>query len=212
MRPFLVLLLCACSAPEPTTPPPAAPVRAPADAAVVVAVDAAPAHGPARSATQQLVDELAAKGYKVSAGSKPSETVVCSANNCVCLAELECGAGPCITLEKNLAVFDAARKSKDRPVDCELADTGTSCDGSFFRFEGDIYRLETRFFDKSGALIGQRNATDNFEYCGGKARVRYMGAQPRCAAATNVKTICTDHKHDRPLPDPRADLDGALAH
>lgn len=164
--------------------------------------------------TKELVADLVAKGFKAKAAGT-GETLVCNKDGgCVCLVELSC-KGPCITLEKNLAAFKQALHpppDSDRSVDCEIADTGMLCEGSFFRFQGDMYRDETRYFDKAGNLIGQYNTSgDSFEYCGGKARVRYMGAQPRCEKPSAVKTICSDGKKHAPVPDPRGRLERALA-
>ena len=196
MRRWLVLALAACG--SKTAPPP-------------VSQTTVPDHPAAADPTSaQLVAALEAKGYKVKP-VKGGETLVCGSQGCACFAALDCH-GPCITLERNLAIFDEARKSPTHPVMCELADTGTLCGQKYFRFEGDIYRLETRYFGADGRLVGQRNATDYAEYCDHQAMVRFEGAVPDCAAATDVTTICTDHQHDHPLPNPRSlvlDLLGA---
>ena len=197
MAPTMVVLL-GCSGGG-TAPAP--PVTAPPSATVATTP---PTTTPAAaSATKALVAELAAKGYRTSAAG-PGETLVCGQHACACLAELAC-KGDCITLAKNLEIFKQAQG-----VSCELADTGALCGGSYFRFEGDIYRLERRYFGADGRLSGQRNATDYPEYCGGKAMYRYEGDIPNCAQTTNVTTLCTDHHHDRPLPNPRDDLMFAL--
>ncbi|MFT3696649.1 MAG: hypothetical protein QM831_26145 [Kofleriaceae bacterium] len=201
---WLAILLVACGQP----PAPAAPAESPG-------VDFPPRApiltSPNGAGAKELVAEMVAKGMTATPGDKPGETLVCNATqSCVCMVELECPAGGCLTLAHNLDQFDRALHSDTTTVSCELADTGTLCDGSYFRFEGDIYRWETRYFDASGHAIGQRNATDDPEYCGGQASTRFIGAQPRCAKATNVKTICTDHQHDHPLRNPRALLEDEL--
>ncbi|MFT3696650.1 MAG: hypothetical protein QM831_26150 [Kofleriaceae bacterium] len=225
MRWFLVLLAAcgteAVPAPAPTTPAPAAPLASPppVDAAVDATVadkeDVIPelTTSPQNATTKQLIAELVAKGYTATPTKNSSETLVCKGEACACMAELRCKGG-CPTLKQNLAVFDKAlnHPSDDRTVDCDIAETGEICGDAFFRFEGDIHRIERHYFDANGVMIGKvDNADDYFPYCGGKARVRFMGAQPRCAKPTNVKQLCSNGKPHEPQQDPRSMLDGNLA-
>lgn len=112
---------------------------------------------------------------------------------CVCLEELPCAAaGTCANYEQNLAILrEALAKPVDgRTVSCERAETGR-CDGfRYLDFSGDIDRHEMRWFDASGALVGQRNWTDYPAYCGGRSRTRFQGRVPRCAAAARDELIC----------------------
>jgi hypothetical protein len=121
-----------------------------------------------------------------------TETLVCGTAGCVCMQALDCPGGNCITLAANLAGFrKALARTTDPTVSCELADTGRFCDLSYFRFEGDLYRLETRYFGPDGRLVGQNNATDYPAYCGGKAQRRFRGRVPDCEKrARDVKLIC----------------------
>lgn len=188
------MLLAACAPPAPSLP------TAPVTRAAIVS------HG-------ELVSRLAAHGFTITP-VESGESLACNARGaCVCLSELACG-NDCITLAHNLEVFEAARRGEDeRSVTCELADTGKLCDTSYFRFEGDIYRWEDRYYDASGRLIGQKNATDDDEYCGGKTNVRFMGAVPDCREhARDVHLICSDGHTDRtPLGNPMDRLLGSLA-
>jgi hypothetical protein len=142
-----------------------------------------------------LLTRLAAQGITITTVGD-GETLACQHGACVCLTELRC-KGECITLARNLEGFEQALRGNadGREVNCELADTGKLCDISYFRFEGDIYRLEDRYFDATGHLVGQRNSTDYNQYCGGKAHVRFMGAVPDCRErARDVRLLCTDHR------------------
>jgi len=160
-----------------------------------------------------IVQRLTTAGYQLTP-LESGDTLACSqkTGGCICLTELRC-KGECITLDHNLDVFRQAleRGPDDRMVTCELADTGKQCDTSYFRFEGDIYRLEYRYFDSAGRLVGQRNATDYPEYCDGKAMAQFAGAIPDCREpAREVKTVCTDHAHEHAMPNPMDDLLGFL--
>lgn len=158
---------------------------------------------------EALLAQLAGRGYTITK-LDGGDALACDANGgCICLTELHCN-GECITLDHNLAVFrEALARTEGRTVTCELADTGKLCDTSFFRFEGDIYRLEYRYFDASGRLVGQRNATDYPEYCGGRAMAQFAGSIPDCSdPPRDVRTICSDHEHDHPMPNPLEDLLG----
>lgn len=148
-----------------------------------------------------LIARLEARGAKVT-HLADGQTLVCPQHaHCVCLTELHCD-GECITLAKNLDIFQRALRGEGKgSVSCEIADTGKLCDTSYFRFEGDIYRWEDRYFDASGHLIGQRNGTDYPEYCGGKAGTRIMGAVPDCKSpARDVKRICNDDENANAPP------------
>ena len=174
--------------------PAASPVTAPAPAP---AVDAG-------SPSAAIAARLAARGYTIEALS-PTETLACGAGGCVCLADLECD-GSCITLEENLAVFADARKTGT--VDCEIADTGKLCDFSFFRFEGDVYRWEQRYFAPSGRLAGIRNVTDYPAWCGGRARAQFTGIVPDCGQAPReVKVLCKDDRSYSSVANPAAQLE-----
>lgn len=128
-----------------------------------------------------------------------TETLVCppgSESECFCLKQLDCAAGGCITLQENLAAFRTALKRDYERVSCELADTGKYCDLDYFRFEGDIYRLEVRYFGHDGRLLGQSNATDYPEYCEGKAMHQFEGQVPDCKMQPrDVEVICSDPRY-----------------
>lgn len=193
MRWFALGLVACTPASHPAPPAPPAPIVAHAE----------------------LVIRFAARGATIKQLAS-GDTLACSPHGaCICLTELQC-KGECITLAKNLAVFEQALNGDNdgRSVSCEIADTGRLCDASYFRFEGDIYRWEDRFFDAGGHLIGQRNATDYPEYCDGQANIRFMGAAPDCSApARDVKRICSDaaNRERPPLGNPLADLLGSVA-
>jgi hypothetical protein len=159
-----------------------------------------------------LRSRLAAQGIAITPVGD-GEALACRDGACVCLAELRC-KGECITLAHNLEVFERALRgdTDGGGVTCEVAGTGKLCDTSYFRFEGDIHRIEDRYFDATGHLVGQRNSTDYNEYCGGKAHVRFMGAVPDCRErARDIRLICTDHRHDAtPLGNPMDRLMGFL--
>ncbi len=191
---WLVFVVAACGSGR----PPKAGITAPA------------ARGPSTLvAHADLVQRLTTAGYQLTP-LDGGETLACNQKTgaCICLTELRC-EGDCITLENNLEVFRQAlaRGPDDRMVTCELADTGKQCDTSYFRFEGDIYRLEYRYFDSTGRLVGQRNATDYPEYCNGRAIAEFAGAIPDCREpARDVKTICSDHSHEHAMGNPMDDL------
>jgi len=197
---LLILATCGCGRHEVSHPPDPAIANTPSPQQ----------QEPGENATAALVTELASLGYTTKRAGK-GEAVVCGTRGCVCLAELAC-EGPCITLQDNLAAFkEALARTSGNTVSCELADTGKLCGLSYFRFEGDIYRLETRYFGADGRLIGQRNTTDYNEYCNGASHVRFEGAVPSCPSGPrDVTVICTDHQHDRAVRDPRGDLMGFL--
>jgi hypothetical protein len=194
------MFLVACGGPT-TAPPPTAPPPSGSASAATTTTAAMPAASPRES----LAAVLAAKGYTVT-NADPDETLVCNGpdGGCICLVDLGCEGTSCMTLDENLDVFkDALAAKGDVQVTCELADTGTLCDGSYFRFEGDIYRLEVRYFGADGHLIGQRNATDYTAYCHGRAMYQFAGTIPDCAApATDVQILCSDGHHERPLQNP----------
>ena len=134
---------------------------------------------------------------------------MCSAEGngeCLCLAPLDCGEGGCITYEANVAAF---RQVLEKPpegvkVYCDRAEVGR-CDAfRYFDFEGDVERRELRWFDATGALVGQRNVTDYQAYCGEQTRVRYQGRVPRCGQLSGSEHICGDQK--RPAKTPLEDL------
>jgi hypothetical protein len=112
---------------------------------------------------------------------------------CVCLEPLPCAAaGTCANYDQNLAILrEALAKPADgRTVSCQRSETGR-CEGfRYLDFSGDIDRHEMRWFDASGALVGQRNWTDYPEYCGGRARTRFQGRVPRCASPAREELIC----------------------
>jgi hypothetical protein len=197
---FVVALatLAGCGGPETQPPPPPVTTTQPP---VVVAADAAPPVSPRVA----LAAALAAKGFTVD-NTHPDETLVCNGTDggCVCLVDLGCDGPSCMTLDENLDIFrDALGAKGNVRVTCELADTGRLCDGSYFRFEGDIYRFEDRYFGPDGRLIGQRNATDYPEYCHRRAMFQYAGTIPDCATPpTDVQILCSDKHHERPLRNP----------
>lgn len=155
---------------------------------------------------------LAAKGYKIEAVDADG-TLVCSADSCVCLVDLDCAGTGCITLDENLDAFrDALGGKGGAQVSCELADTGRLCDGSYFRFEGDIYRYEDRYFGADGHLIGMKTSTDYTEYCHGRAMYQFAGTIPDCAKpATDVKVLCSENGRNRPIGNPMELLLWAIA-
>ncbi len=167
----LAILVTACGSSPPAKPP--APVQ------------------PARLLTIADLERAGATTTKIS----DTETLVCGPNDgeCVCMKDLSCSGTSCITLAANLDGFKQALKRDTNPVYCELADTGQFCDLSYFRFEGDIYRWETRYFGPDGHLVGQTNATDYPEYCGGKAMRQFTGRIPDCSMQPRkVEKICAD--------------------
>jgi hypothetical protein len=183
-------------------------------AAVACAAPTHPAGPPPHAelvSHDELVTRVAARGATITR-LPGGDALACNAYRCVCLAELHCD-GECITLAHNLDGFTRALAGTEgRTVRCELADTGRLCDASYFQFDGDIYRFEDRYFDATGHLIGQRNATDFGEYCDGRANIRVMGAVPACREpARDVKVICGDRHRRPPLSDPFADLLDVLA-
>lgn len=202
--PVILLILAACGGGRHDVPP------QPPEPAVANTSPPPAAQESGANTTAALVAELASLGYTTKPAGK-GETVVCGTWSCVCLAELAC-EGPCITLRDSLAAFkEALARTSGNIVSCDLADTGTLCGLSYFRFEGDIYRFETRYFGADGRLIGQRNVTDYGEYCNGASNVLFKGAVPSCPSGPrDVKVICTDHRRDHAVQDPRADLMGFL--
>jgi len=132
-------------------------------------------------------------------------------SSCFCLKQLDCKSDDCFTLQSNLDGFRAALARDTETVLCELADTGKFCDLSYFRFEGDIYRFEVRYFGADGRLLGQSNATDYPEYCEGRAMRQFTGRVPDCKMQPrDVEVICADPRYrDQAgkLTNPRAWID-----
>lgn len=162
---------------------------------VVAACATPPPKGPEPSsppASLLTIADLHAAGITFSYVSA-TETLACDPDGgCTCIAQLDCN-GECITLAENLATFRKALARDHRPVYCELADTGRFCDLSYFRFEGDIHRIETRYFDAAGKLVAQTNSTDYPEYCGGKSLRRIRGRVVDCPAKPReVDVICAE--------------------
>ncbi|HEX4416621.1 MAG TPA: hypothetical protein VH165_01925 [Kofleriaceae bacterium] len=188
----VVMLLAACGA-----------------ASAAPATSGTPGAGPADKVTPAkllTVADLAAAGAKITKISD-TESLVCGTSGCICMKDLACGTKGCVTLADNLAAFRKALARDTQPVYCEIADTGQFCDLSYFRFEGDIDRWETRFFDASGQLVAQRNGTDYPAYCGGKAHLQVAGRIPDCAMKPrHVELICAQRNFKSKagvLPNPR---------
>ncbi len=142
--------------------------------------------------SREQLKELGLREVKVDA----ENVLLCGGTDesaCVCLEELPCAAaGSCTNYDQNLAILrEALAKPADgRSVSCERAETGR-CDGfRYLDFSGDIDRHEMRWFDASGALVGQRNWTDYPAYCGGRARARFQGRVPRCTSPARQELIC----------------------
>ena len=154
------------------------------------------------------VDELRALGSSASAAGH-GEMLVCSTEGngeCLCLTSLDCGEGGCITYESNVK---ALREVLEKPpegvrVFCDRAEVGRCYAFRYFDFEGDVERQELRWFDETGALVGQRNVTDYEAYCGKQTRVRYQGKVPRCEQLSGSEHICGEQK--RPGMTPLQDL------
>jgi hypothetical protein len=163
---------------------------------------------PPPAAPYYSVEELRALGLAASAAGD-GEMLVCSAEGngeCVCLASLDCGEGGCITYEANVTAFRQVLEKAPQGVKvyCDRAEVGR-CDAfRYFDFEGDLERRELRWFDETGALVGQRNVTDYEAYCGHQTRVRYQGRVPRCEKLSGSEHICGEHR--RPARTPLEDL------
>jgi hypothetical protein len=151
--------------------------------------------GPVKPAVLLTIADLEHAGATTTKISD-TETLLCGKSGCMCMKELDCAGDECITLAENLDVFRKALARDTHRVYCELADTGRFCDLSYFRFEGDIYRWEVRYFGTDGRLVGQSNATDYDEYCEGKATRQFMGRLPDCAMQPrDVELICSQPEY-----------------
>ena len=126
-----------------------------------------------------------------------TEEVHCDAGQCWCAALLGCGGKdqkPCVTYDENVSIFRTALKGvgtgkERRTVTCEQAEIGTCGDYRYFFFDGDIHRTELRFFDKTGAFVGEIALTDYPEYCQDRASKRVRGSIPECTLA-RTELIC----------------------
>jgi hypothetical protein len=154
-----------------------------------------------------IAARLHARGYTVEPLAS-GETLACGRGGCVCLADLACDGG-CMTAETNLAVFAAAHRTGT--VACGRAERGKLCDFSFFRFEGDLYRSEQRYFASSGRLVGIREVTEVPHWCGGRARARFTGLVPDCGQAPrDVTVVCDDARAYPAVGNPAAQLEQFL--
>ncbi len=127
----------------------------------------------------------------------------------VCLKPLPCAkTGECISLKENLAVFRKALQSgQERKVSCERAEVGRCGEYRYFLFEGDIHRYEVRWFDASGKLVGQRNTTDDWAYCGGALHA-YWGQVPYCTSTVVEQILCG--RRGTPVSPPLRDMQSLL--
>jgi len=150
--------------------------------------------GPITHAKLLGADDLAARGATVKK-INDHESLVCG-DDCICLTDLGCEGGECMTLDQNLAIFRKALDRDYHTVDCNLADIGKLCDLQYFRFDGDIYRYEIRYFGPDGRLVGQSNTTDYPEYCEGQAMRQFSGRIPDCKMKPwDVEIICSEDSY-----------------
>jgi hypothetical protein len=140
------------------------------------------------------LEELRGLGLILTSAGE-GETLVCGSeanSQCLCLMPLECASAGCIQLSENVAAFRSAltQPAPGTKVQCDRAGVGDCGAFRYFDFQEDLYRREVRWFDASGALVGQRDVTDYAAYCGKQTRVRYVGRIPKCGAATARELLC----------------------
>lgn len=141
-------------------------------------------------------DELTELGFKI-IKLNDRQKLLCSKGNdkdCVCIEDLKCNEpnSNCIKFKNNIDIFrSAVADGQDgRTVSCERAEIGVCGNLQYFRFDGDNYLRELRWFDMKDNLVAQRNSTDYFAYCNGKARTRFMGKIPKCSGVMRQELIC----------------------
>jgi hypothetical protein len=140
------------------------------------------------------VEELRGLGLVLTSAAD-GETLVCGSeadSQCLCLMPLDCASGGCIQLSENVAAFKTAltHPAPGAKVQCDKAAIGDCGAFRYFDFQGDLYRREVRWFDASGALVGQRDVTDYAAHCGKQTRVRFIGRVPKCEAAMARELLC----------------------
>ena len=194
----LVLVLgcigCDAKQPLPTSgrgEPAAAPIQS---AQPPTAGNLATTEAQAAGTNYYTTEELGHLGLRVASAGE-GETLVCGSeadSQCLCLMPLDCEAGGCMGFSENVAAFRAAlsHPAPGSKVQCDKAAIGDCGTFKYFDFQGDLYRREVRWFDGSGALVGQRDVTDYPAYCGKQTRARFIGRIPKCANAASRELLC----------------------
>jgi len=177
------------------------------DAAPASNAAAAPA-APVSSAALVVVPTA-----EIGAGGKAQplpgdRTLICGddARDCVCMEPAACESdGSCPGLQPTLAALrEALVRKGDGAVNCEHAELGRCGGYSYLDFNGD-QRHEVRWFDATGKQTGMREWTDYTAWCDGRARARFVGSVPRCAAPARSELLCGDAARNtvNPLDDLR---------
>lgn len=110
---------------------------------------------------------------------------------CQCFEPLGCVGDKCSTIQSHLdSIRDLlAGRKKGIAFVCQYAEEGTCGPWRYLYCDLGQQGTRLRFFDETGRLAAAYWTSDYGEFCGGRARLTYMGQVPACRPLVRTRVI-----------------------